>query len=58
KLNEASIDLSNYSEALKKALKANIGQQIFGSNAFEFILNQDDPMLLKVLELESQLIVD
>jgi carboxyl-terminal processing protease len=58
KRNEPSIDLSNYSEALKKALKANIGQQIFGSNAFEFILNQDDPMLLKVLELESQLIVD
>jgi len=53
RLNEARIDLSNHSEALKKALKANIGQQLFGPNAFEFILNQDDPMLLKVLELES-----
>jgi carboxyl-terminal processing protease len=53
RLNEARIDLSNHSESLKKALKANIGQQLFGPNAFEFILNQDDPMLLKVLELES-----
>ena len=53
RLNEARIDLSNHSVALKKALKANIGQQLFGPNALEFILNQDDPMLLKVLELES-----
>jgi carboxyl-terminal processing protease len=53
RLNEAHIDLSNHSEALKKALKANIGQQIFGPNAFEFILNQDDPMLQKVFDLES-----
>ncbi len=58
RLNEARIDLSNHSESLKKALKANIGQQLFGPNAFEFILNQDDPMLLKVLELEAQLIED
>lgn len=53
RLNEAHIDLSNHSAALKKALKANIGQQLFGPNAFEYILNQDDPMILKVLELES-----
>jgi carboxyl-terminal processing protease len=53
RLNEAQVDLSNHTDALKKALKANIGQQLFGSNAFEYIINQDDSMLLKVLELES-----
>ena len=53
RFNEAQIDLGNYSEALKKALKANIAQQLYGPNAFEFILNQDDIMLQKVLELES-----
>lgn len=53
RFNEAQIDLGNYVEALKKALKANIAQQLYGPNAFEFILNQDDPMILKVLELES-----
>jgi carboxyl-terminal processing protease len=53
KLREAQIDLGDYTEALKKALKANIAQQLFGPNAFEYILNQDDPMLKKVLELEK-----
>ncbi|RMA66236.1 S41 family peptidase [Ulvibacter antarcticus] len=53
KFSEARLDLKKYSEALKKALKANIGQQLYGSNAFEYILNQDDPMILKVLELEK-----
>ncbi|MFT4851135.1 MAG: carboxyl-terminal processing protease, partial [Sediminicola sp.] len=53
RLNEALIDLSTHSEALKRALKANIGEQIFGPSALEFILNQDDAMILKVLELES-----
>jgi carboxyl-terminal processing protease len=53
RLNEAHIDLSTHSKALKKALKANIGEQLFGPSALEFILNQDDPMILKVLELES-----
>lgn len=53
KFNEARIDLSNYSNALKKALKANIAQQLYGPNSFEYILNDDDPMLQKVLEMES-----
>ncbi len=54
RLNEAQIDLSSYTESLKKALKANIAQQLFGNNAYEFILNQDDPMLLKILEMEAK----
>lgn len=58
RLNEARIDLSNHSEAIKKVLKANIGQQLFGPSAFEFILNQDDPMLQKVMELDIKSIED
>ena len=53
KFNEAQIDLSNYTEELKRTLKANIAQQLFGPNEYEIILNENDPMLLKVLELEA-----
>ena len=53
RLQEAQIDLSNYMEELKMALKANIAQQLYGPNAYEFILNADDAMLRKVLELEK-----
>lgn len=51
--NEAEIDLSNYREQLKRTIKANIAQQLFGPNEFEIILNEKDPMLLKVLEMEA-----
>lgn len=54
KFNEAQIDLSKYTEELKRTLKANIAQQLFGSNEYETILNESDPMLLKVLELEAE----
>ena len=54
RLQEAQIDLSNYQEELKMALKANIAQQLYGPNAYEFILNADDAMLKKVLELEKK----
>lgn len=54
KFSEAQIDLSKYTEELKKTLKANIAQQLFGPNEYEIILNQDDPMINKVLELESK----
>ena len=52
RFNEAQIDLSGYEATLKKALKANIAQQLFGPNAFEFTLNEGDAMLQKVLEME------
>ena len=55
RLQEAQIDLSNYQQELKIALKANLAQQLYGPNAYEFILNSDDPMLKKVLELEQKL---
>lgn len=54
KFNEAKIDLSAYTEELKRTLKANIAQQLFGTNEYEIILNENDPMLLKVMELEAE----
>jgi len=53
RLEEAQIDISGYMEDLKKDLKANIAQQLYGSNAYESILNSDDKMLKKVLELSQ-----
>ena len=56
RLNDAKIDLSEYTEDLKQAIKANIAQQLYGPNAFEFILNKGDAMIEKVLELEGALL--
>ena len=53
KFNEAQIDLSNYKEELKRTLKANIAQQLYGPNEYEIILNENDPMILKIMELEA-----
>jgi carboxyl-terminal processing protease len=50
---DARIDISEYYQELKQALKANIAQQLFDSNAYERILNQNDEMILKVLQLDS-----
>ncbi|MFT5103738.1 MAG: carboxyl-terminal processing protease, partial [Candidatus Latescibacterota bacterium] len=55
RLSEARIDLSEYREALKIAIKANIAEQVYGTSAFEYILNQEDPMIQKVLEMEEAL---
>ena len=54
RFNEGEIDLSNYSEDFKRALKANIAQQLFGVNAYESILNEGDLMLAKVLEVDAK----
>lgn len=50
---EAHIGIEDYKDHIKNILKANIAQQLFGSNTYEFILNQDDSMLKKVIELET-----
>jgi len=43
-----------YQDHLKVILKACIAQQLFGTNAFELILNSHDKMIQKVLKLESE----
>ena len=53
-LDEAHIGFGKYTDQLKNVLKASIAQQLFGSNTYEFILNQNDAMLKKVIELEGK----
>jgi len=53
RLAEARIDISGYTEELRLALKANIAQQLFGPNAYEYFLNEGDPMIEKIFELEA-----
>ncbi len=53
RFNNSEINFDNYSEQLKKVLKASIAQQLFNSNAYESILNKDDVMLKKIIEMEN-----
>lgn len=53
RLDEAHIDLTEYIPELKRAIKASLAHQLFGSNEQEIILNEIDPYILKVMELES-----
>jgi len=54
KLNETSLNIKGYDQVLKKYIKATLAQQLYGSNYFEQIINHDDPMINKVLEIESK----
>jgi len=54
RMSEVHFSFENHKDHIKTILKANIAQQLFGSNAYEFILNKDDTMLKKVIELESE----
>ena len=53
KIDEGQTGFKDHLDHLKIILKASIAQQLFGQNAFEKILNQDDVMLQKVFELEG-----
>lgn len=48
------IELKNYKEQLKKYLKATMAQQLFGTGAFERIINKDDAMINKVVLLSKK----
>jgi len=58
KIDESHSGFKDHLEHLKLVLKAGIAQQLFGSNAFEKILNQDDAMIQKVLALEAETLVE
>nr|WP_299245925.1 S41 family peptidase [uncultured Aquimarina sp.] len=47
------INLQNYRDQLKKYLKAIMAQQLFGTSAFEKIINKDDKMIQKVLSISD-----
>lgn len=45
------MQFNKYQSVLKRYLKAAMAQQLFGSTAFEQIVNEDDPALEKIIEL-------
>ena len=47
------VEFKQYQAHIKIILKASIAQQLYGTNAFELILNNDDEMIQKVLKLEA-----
>jgi len=53
KMDEGHTGFKEHVDHLKTVLKASIAQQLFGSTAFELILNKDDAMIKKVLDLEN-----
>lgn len=48
------VKITEYRPVLKRYLKATMAQQLFGSNAFEQIVNEGDRMIEKVIELSSK----
>jgi len=48
------VRISDYKQVLKRYLKATMAQQLFGSNAFEQIVNEGDRVIDKVIELSSE----
>jgi len=45
-----------YEDLLKLYLKATMAQQLFGSNEFEQLVIEEDPMIQKVLELHEEIL--
>lgn len=48
------IEISTYRETLEKYLKATMAQQLFGSNAYEQIINEGNRAIKKVIELSEK----
>ncbi|MCF4100394.1 S41 family peptidase [Gillisia sp. M10.2A] len=47
------VKMTEYKPLLKKYLKAVMAQQLFGNNEFQRIINEDDRIIKKVIELSS-----
>ena len=53
---ESAINYYEFEDKIKRYLKASIAEQIFNPNAYAIIKGQDDPMLIRVQELERAVI--
>ena len=49
-----NLNLERNKTLLKKYLKAEMAQQLFGTNAFERYLNEDDRIIEKVIQLSKE----
>ncbi len=45
--------ITNYADVLKRYIKATLAQQLFGFNAYEKILNENDNMIAKIVMLSN-----
>lgn len=48
------LQVGNYREDLKRYIKATMAQQLFGNNAFEFLVNEKDKAIQKVIEISQK----
>jgi carboxyl-terminal processing protease len=48
------LNVNNQKTLLKQYLKAVIAQQLYGTTAFEKLINENDPAIEKVLELSQK----
>lgn len=53
--NKLGLDFENYYSIIKKYIKATIAEQLFGSNAYEKIKNEDDDVIIKTLNLSRKI---
>ncbi len=51
RLSNINLKPNNYQELYKKFLKATMARQLFGNNMFESMINEEDDMLKKIIEL-------
>ncbi|MGB7843570.1 MAG: S41 family peptidase [Salinimicrobium sp.] len=49
-----TLEIAEYKPVLKRYLKATLARQLFGSNEFEEILNREDPVIQKVVEISKK----
>lgn len=54
--NNITLDFYKYELSLKRYLKATLADQLFDANTYAKIKSKSDPMLLKVLELDTQIL--
>jgi carboxyl-terminal processing protease len=49
-----TLKASNYKELYRRYLKATMAGQLFGNNAFEMMVNQEDDVIKKVIALSKE----
>tara|TARA_R110000850_G_scaffold277058_1_gene421887 strand:+ start:120066 stop:121652 length:1587 start_codon:yes stop_codon:yes gene_type:complete len=54
RLRETNFNISGYEEMIKKYIKATLAQQLYSQDYFQQIINQNDPMIQKALELKIE----
>jgi carboxyl-terminal processing protease len=53
KVRGINLRAQNYREAYKRYIKATLAKQLFGNNVFEMMINKEDEMITKVIELST-----